>query len=104
MEPASFKKDIKPDDPPQDGDKPHLSVSTSTTTNLNVTCTLDTSCDHWLHVDSPSLSSELQDTSSIESVEIEFLSESEGQQDHTNFSQTDFSSGHHDYELFLLQK
>ena len=38
LEPASFKKDIKLDDPPQDVDKPHLSVSTSTTTNLNETC------------------------------------------------------------------
>ena len=65
LEPGSFKKDIKPDDPPQDGDKPHLSVSTSITTNLNVTCTLDTSCDHLLHLDSPSLSSELQDNSSV---------------------------------------
>ena len=104
LEPASFKKDIKPDDPPQDGDKPHLSVSTSTTTNLNVTCTLDTSCDHLLHLDSPSLSSQLQETSSVDSVEIEFLPESEGELDHTNLSPTDVFSGHHDYELFLLQK
>ena len=35
LEPASFKKDIKLDDPPQDGNKHYLSVSTSTTTNLN---------------------------------------------------------------------
>ena len=28
LEPASFKKDMKPDDPPQDVDIPHLSVST----------------------------------------------------------------------------
>ena len=103
VELSSFKKGIKSDDPPQNVDISHLSVSTSTTTNLNVTCTLDISCNHWLHVDSPSLSSELQDTSSIDSVEIEFLLESEGQQDHTNLSQTDVFSGHHDYELFLLQ-
>ena len=82
----------------------HLSVSTSTTTNLNVTCTLDTSCDHLLHLDSPSLSSELQDNSSVDSVQIEFLPESEGKLDHTNLSPTDVFSGHHDYELFLLQK
>ena len=62
-----------PHDPPQDVDKSHLSDSTSTTTNLNETCSLDTSCDHLLHLDSPSLSSELQDTSSDESVEIEFV-------------------------------
>ena len=60
LEPASFKKDIKPDDPPQDVDKSHLSVSTSTTTNLNKTCSLNTSCDHLLHLDSLSHSSEPQ--------------------------------------------
>ena len=54
MEPTPFKKGTKPDDPPQDLDKPHLSVSTSTTTNLNVTCTLDTSCDQLLDLDPPS--------------------------------------------------
>ena len=57
-----------------------------------------------LHFDSPSLSSELQDNSSADSVEIEFLPESEGQLDHTNFTPTDVFSEHHDYELFLLQK
>ena len=62
-----------PDDPPRDVDKSHLSDSTSTTTNLNETCYLDTSCDHLLHLDSPSLSYETQDTSSVESVEIEFV-------------------------------
>ena len=72
--------------------------------NLDETNPLDTSCDHLLHLDSPSLSSELQDTSSVDSVEIEFLSESERQEDHTNLSQTDVSSGDHDYELFLLQQ
>ena len=75
LEPASLKRDIKPDDPPQDGDKPHLCASTSTNTNWNVTCILDTSCDHLFHLDSPSLSSELQDNSSVDSVEIEFLPE-----------------------------
>ena len=33
------------DDPPQDVDKSHLSESTSTTTNLNETCSLDTPSD-----------------------------------------------------------
>ena len=55
LEPALFNKDIKPDDPPQDVDKPHLSDPTSTTTNLNETCSLDTSCDNLLHLDSPSI-------------------------------------------------
>ena len=55
-------------------------------------------------MDSPSLSSELQDNSSVDSDEIEFLPESEGQLDHTNFTPTDVFSEHHDYELFLLQK
>ena len=42
--------------------------------NVNETCSLDTSCDHLLHLDSPSHSSEPQD---VESVEIEFIHESE---------------------------
>ena len=46
VELAPFKKGIKSDDPPQNVDKPHLSASISTITNLDVTCTLDTSCDH----------------------------------------------------------
>ena len=65
-----------PDDPPQDVDKSHLSDSTSTTINLNEKCSLDTSCDHLLHLDSPSLPSELQDTSRVESVEIELVPDS----------------------------
>ena len=71
---------------------------------MDVTCTLDTSCDHLLHLDSPSLSSKQQDTSSVENVEIKFLPESEGKLDHTNLSPTGVLSGHHGYELFLLQK
>ena len=101
VELAPFKKGIKSDDPPQNVDISHLSDPTSTTTNLDETYPLDTSCDHLLHLDSPSLSSELQDTSSVENVEIEFLPESEGQQDHTNHSSTDVFCG---CELFLLQK
>ena len=65
--------EIKLDDPSQDMDKSHLSDSTSSTSILNETCSLDTSCNHLLQLDSPSLSSELLDTSSVESVEIEFV-------------------------------
>ena len=104
MELVPFKKGIKSDDPPQNVDISHLSDPTTTTTNLDETYPLDTSCDHLLHLDSPSLSSELQDTSSVDSVEIEFLPESEGKLDHTYISPTHVFSGHHDYELFLLQK
>ena len=49
MEPTPLKESTKPDDPPQNVDKPHFSVSISTITNLDVTCTLDTSCDQLLH-------------------------------------------------------
>ena len=104
LELAPLKKAIKPDDPPQNVDISHLSDPTSTITNLDETYPLDTSCDHLCHLVSPSLSSELQDTSSVENVEIDFLPESEGKLDHTNLSPTDVFSGHHDYELFLLQK
>ena len=92
---------------------------------------MDTSCDHLLHLDSPSLPSELQDNSIVESTEpesvpdfedllqldstsassqdtssneIEFVSESEGQLDNANLSPTDIFLEQHDYELFLLQK
>ena len=61
-----------PEDAPQDVDKSHLSDSTSITTKLSETYSLNTSSDHLLHLNSPSLSSELQDISSIGSVEIEF--------------------------------
>ena len=104
LELAPYKKGMKSDDPPQNVDISNLSDPTSTTTNLDETYPLDTSCDHLLHLDSPSLSSELQDNSSVDSVEIEFLPESEGKLGHTNLLPTDVFSGHHDYELFLLQK
>ena len=39
-----------PDDPPENVDQSHLSESTRTTTNLNETCSFDTSCDHLLHI------------------------------------------------------
>ena len=81
----------------------HLKDPISTTTNLDDACSLDTSCYFLHHLDSHSLSSELQDNSSVDSIEIEFLPESEGQLGHTNLSPTDVFSEHHDYELFLLQ-
>ena len=83
------------------------------------------------HLDSPSLSSELQDNSIVEStepesapdsenllqldsasvssqntssIEIEFLPEFDGQLDHVNLSATDVFFEHHDHQLFLLQK
>ena len=37
-------------------------------------------------------------------IETKSLPEFDGQLDHTNLSSTDVFSGHHDYELFLLQK
>ena len=86
LELAPHKKGIKRDDPPQNMDISLLSDPTSTTTNLDETCLLDTLCDHMLHFDSPSLSSEPQDTSSVDSDEIGFLPEFEGQLDHTNLS------------------
>ena len=56
---------------------------------LDEACPLDTSCDYLLHLDFPSLSPELQYNSSVDSVEIEFLPESEGQLDHTKNSPKD---------------
>ena len=82
----------------------HLDDPISSTTILDEACPLDTSCDHLLHLDSHSLSSELYDNSSVDSADLELLPESEGQLDHTNLSPTDVVSEHHDYELFLLQK
>ena len=78
LELVSFKKGIKPYEPPQDVDKSQLSDPSSTTTNLNETCSLDTSCDHLLHMDSPSLSSELQDNSIVGSTEPESVPDLEG--------------------------
>ena len=99
-----IKKGIKQDEPPKNVATSHLKDPISTTTNLDEACSLDTSCDLLHHLDSPSLSSELQDNSSVDSVEIELLPESEGQSDQTNLSPTDVFSAHHEYELFLLQK
>ena len=83
LELAPFKKGTKPDDPPQDVDKSRL----SSITNLDVTCSLDTSCDHLLHLDSPSHTSDPQDASSVESVEIEFINESEKPLENKSFHQ-----------------
>ena len=47
--------------PPQNVDISHLSDPTSITTNLDETYPLDTSCDHLIHLDSPSHSSDPQD-------------------------------------------
>ena len=105
--------------------------STSTATLVNKTCLVNTSCDHLPHLDHPNISAELTDNSTIEStepesildpedlfqldsisissqatcsIETEFPPEFEGQLDDTNLSATDIFPGHHDYELFLLQK
>ena len=104
MEPTPFKKGTKPDDPPQNVDKLHLSASISTITNLDVTCTLDTSCDQLLHLDPPSQLSDPKDISSVENVEIEFLPEFEVQLDCANLSPTDVFLGHHDHDLFFLNQ
>ena len=98
-----IKKGINPVEPPKNWATSQLDDPISTTTNLDEVCPLDTSCDHLIHLDSPSLLSELQDNSSVDSVEIEFLPESEGQLDYTKHSPTDVFSEHLDYELFLLQ-
>ena len=106
-------------------------VSTSTTTPMNKTCLLSTPCDHQLHCDHHSISPDLNhhsivgsaepesilhsedllqlDSISVSSqatwsIETEFLPEFEGQFDDTNLSPTYVFSGHHDYEMFLMQK
>ena len=94
--------------------------STSTTTSINKTCLLNTSCDHQLHLDHPNTSPELQDHSSVGSAEPESILDSEelhqldsisvssqatcSIETETNLSPTDIFSGHHDYEMFLLQQ
>ena len=71
---------------------------------MDVTCTLDISCDQLLHLDTPSHSSNPQDISSVENVEIEFLPEFDVQLDYANLSPTDIFLSHHDYDLFLLNQ
>ena len=121
--PAPMKSHIHLELPPCD--------STSTTTSMSITCLMNTSCDHQIHLDLPSTSPELHhdsivgsaepgsildsedllqlDSISVSSqatcsIETEFLPEFEGQFDDTNLSPTDVFSGHQDYEMFLLQK
>ena len=93
MEPTPFKKGTKPDDPPQNVDKLHLSATISTITNLDVRCTLDTSRDQLLHLDPPSHSSDPQDISSVQNVEIELPPEFEVQLDYAKLSSTDVFLG-----------
>ena len=71
---------------------------------MDVTCSLDTSCDHLLHLDSPIHSSELQDTSSVESAEIEFIDELEEPLENNKLPPTDVFLEHHDYDLFSLNQ
>ena len=104
MELAPFKKGTKSGDPPHNVDKPHLSASISTITNLDVTCTLDTSCDQLLHLDPPSHSSDQQDISSVDNVEFKFIDVSEEPLEMNIPSPTDVFSSYHDYDLLLLQK
>ena len=52
--------------------------STSTTTSMNKTCLLNTSCDHQLHLDHPSTSPQLQDHSIVGSPEPVYILDSEG--------------------------
>ena len=99
-----IKKGIKPHEPPKNVATSHLKDPFSTTTNLDEACPVDKIYDLLLHLDSPSLSSELQDNSSVDSIENKFLPGSEGQLDHTNLRPTDVFSEHHDYGLYLLQK
>ena len=93
-----------PGKPSRDVDKPHLSDSTSTTHSLNETCSLGTSGDHLLHLDSPSISSEIQITSIVESVEPEAVPDFEEllQLDSTSVSSQNTSSIK--LNLFLNQK
>ena len=63
-----------------------------------------TSCDHLLHLDSPNHSSEPQDTPHVESVEIEFIDESEEPLEIRKPSPTDVFSSYHEYDLFLLNQ
>ena len=83
-------------------------------------CPVNTSCDHLPHLDHPSTSLEPQDHSIVGSAEPESILESKDLlqldsisvssqatcsiETETNLSPTDVFSGHHDYEMFLLQK
>ena len=86
---------------------------------MNRSCLLNTSCDHQLHLDHRSTSPELQDHSIVGSADPETILDSEDLhqldsisvssqatcsiETEANLSPTDVFSGHHDYEMFLLQ-
>ena len=94
--------------------------SISTATPVKKPCPVNTSCNHLPHLDHPSTSLEPQHHSIVESAEPESIHEFDDllQLDstsvssqatcsiktETNLSPTDVFSGHHDYEMFLLQK
>ena len=94
--------------------------SISTATPVKKPCLVNTSCDHLPHLDHSSTSLEPQDHSIVGSAEPESILESEDLlqfdsisvssqatcriETETNLSPTDVFSGHHDYEMFLLQK
>ena len=73
-----IKNGIIPDKPPKNVAISHLKDPISSTTNLDEACPVDITYDLLLCLDSPSVSSELQDNSSVVSVEIGLLPESEG--------------------------
>ena len=89
-----------PEKPSHDVDSSHLSDSTSTSHRVNETCFLDTSDDPLLYLDSPSLSSELQNSSRAESVELEPVPDSEDLLllDSTSASSQDTSSNEIEFE------
>ena len=94
--------------------------SISTATPVKKPCPVNTSCDHLPHLDHPSTSVEPQDHSIVGSAEPESILDSEDLlqldsinvssqatcsiETETNLSPTDVFTGHHDYEMFLLQK
>ena len=94
--------------------------SISTATPVKKPFPVNTSCDHLPHLDHPSTSLEPQDHSIVGSAEPESILESEDLlqldsisvspqatcsiQTGTNLSPADVFSGHHDYEMFFLQK
>ena len=81
-------------------DKSHL----SSITHLDISCSLDTSCDHLLHLNSPNHSSEPQDTPSVECVEIELIDEREESLENNRHPPADVFHEHYDYDFFLLNQ
>ena len=78
---TSLPKSTSPRSPAPMKSSIHLELtpcgSTSTTTSMNKTCLLNTSCDHQLHLDHPNTSPELQDHSIVGSAEPESILDSE---------------------------